>query len=137
MASSLSFSAQVSDIVRQNEVLVDALIKQSTQDVIEDAQTPVAKGGRMRVVTGFLRASGQLSLTGMPSGPERGTDGQSYDQSTENIHATLAGVTAGDTLYYGWTAAYAGPREFHDGFLAGALQKWQQIVDKNVRLLEE
>lgn len=91
----------------------------------------------MRVDTGFLRSSGQISLTGMPSGPTRGekTEPNSYSPSTENVTATLSGVVAGDTVYYGWTAVYAGPREFHDGFLSGALQKWQAIVDKHCKEL--
>jgi hypothetical protein len=132
----LNFSAQVADIVRRNEAKCDALVKASIQDVVEDAQTPVAKGGRMRVDTGFLRASGQMSLTGMPTGPTRNESGAPVAASDANVFATLAGVNAGDTVYYGWTAAYAAAREFHDGFLSGALQKWQQIVNKNAELLK-
>ena len=126
----LSFSAQVSDIVRRNEAKCDALIKMSVQDVIEDAQTDVGHGGRMRKDTGFLQVSGQISLSGMPSGPERGDPNGNYSYNDANIQLTLSGVKAGDTIYFGWTAAYAAPREFYDGFLSGAVQKWQAIVNK-------
>lgn len=125
----INFKAQVDEIVRQNKTKIDALIRQSVNDLVEDAQVSTAKGGRMRVDTGFLRNSGQMSLTGMPSGPTRGDEGKSYSEPV--YQATLARVKAGDTIYFGWTAAYAGPREFHDAFLEGALQKWQQIVTVN------
>jgi hypothetical protein len=136
MANTLKFSAQVADIVKRNSAKADSLIKMSIQDVIEDAQTPVAKGGRMRVDTGFLRASGQLSLTGMPSGPERGAPGATYNPSDANLILGIAGLKAGDTIYFGWTANYAAAREFHDGYLAGAVQKWQQIVNKYAEQLK-
>lgn len=137
MVTKLDFSAQVSDIVKRCEIRMDALVKQSVQDLIDDAQTPVAKGGRMRVDTGFLRASGQLSFTGMPSGPNRPEDGATGFQWSENISVSLAGYKSGDTIYFGWTAEYAGVREFYDGFLAGAVQNWQKIVDRNAKALIE
>lgn len=133
----LNFSAQVSDIVRRNEIKVDALIKTAVQDVIDDAQLSDDKGGRMRVDTGFLRASGQISLTGMPSGPERGEATGTYNPADENVALTLAGVKAGDTVYFGWTANYAAAREFYDGFLSGAVQKWQRFVDAACKRLSE
>lgn len=137
MVTTLNFSAQVSDIIKRCEIRTDALIKQSVQEVIEDAQTDTGSGGRMRKDTGFLKASGQISLSGFPTGPERGSPNAAYQWSAENINVTLAGVKAGDTIWFGWTAAYAGPREFYDGFLSGAVQKWQLIVNKNAaRLLE-
>lgn len=89
------------------------------------------KGGKMRVDTGFLRASGQLSLTGMPSGPVRGDKNGSYTFDRTIAETTLNGVTAGDTVFWGWTANYAKYREAYDGFLISAVQQWQAIVNKN------
>ena len=43
----------------------------------------------------------------------------------------IAGAEIGDTVYVGWTANYARPREYRDGFLASAAQKWPDFVDKN------
>lgn len=128
-----NFEAQVSDIVRRSNIKLDAVIKGSLQDLVIEANTPVAKGGKMRVDTGFLRASGHMSLTGMPSGPSRGDDKETYAPSDSNVALTLAGVEAGQTVYFGWTAAYAAARESKDGFLESALQNWQKIVDVNCR----
>lgn len=133
MSDSKSFTAQVDEIILRNSKKVDALIRASINDVIDDAQLSKAKGGRMPVDTGFLRASGQLSLTGMPSGPTRDMSDKTYTEPT--FTATLAGATAGDTLFFGWTAVYAGKQEYVNGYLSGALQKWQSIVAKNVEKL--
>lgn len=127
------FTADVEAIVLASEKRMLALIRQSVQDVVEDAQTPVAKGGRMRVDTGFLRASGRMSLTGLPQGPVRGdnTDPGSYTYDENNVIATLGQTQIGSTIYFGWTANYAKYREAYDGFLDAALQNWQKIVDRN------
>lgn len=128
-----NFEAQVSDIVKRSKIKLDAVIKGSLQDLVNEAQTPVAKGGKMRVDTGFLRASGHMSLTGMPTGPSRGDDSATYAPSDQNVTLTLAGLEIGNTAYFGWTAAYAAARESKDGFLESALQNWQKIVDANCK----
>jgi hypothetical protein len=106
--------------------------------VINDAQTPVAKGGRMRVDTGFLRASGQLSLTGMPSGPVRGDANAKpfeYGDGTKITPVALILVQAslGTNIFWGWSADYARARESKDGFLRLAVQRWPEYVDNAVR----
>jgi hypothetical protein len=133
-----SFKAQVDAIVKKDVAKMDAVVKGSLQDLITEAQTPTGKGGNMRVDTGFLRASGQASLSGMPSGPTRGEskDPDSYQPSEANKAAAISGLKPGGTLWFGWSAVYAAAREFKDGFLAGALQNWQKIVDANVRKLK-
>lgn len=133
------FSAQVDDIISTVDARMNALVKQSLQDVIDDAQTPVAKGGRMRVDTGFLRASGQASLNGMPSGPTRGErkEPDSYKYNDNSVIATIGKLKLGNIFFFGWTANYAKYRELYDGFLETALQKWPQIVAENVRKIKE
>lgn len=128
-----SFSAQVDDAIANSNKNLLILIQSSVQDVVHMAQTPVAKGGRMRVVTGFLWSSGQASLTGVPSGPTRGslTDENSYQFDASLASLTIAKMEIGSTLHFGWTADYAKYREMHDGFLETALQQWPQIVDRN------
>jgi len=134
----LKFTAQVREkIVEPNKMKLDALIRDSIQDVIDEAQLSDDKGGKMRIDTGFLRASGQLSYTGMPTGPERGTKDGTYQWDAGNIELALSTATIGDTIFFGWSAAYAAAREFHDGFLSSAVQRWQIIVDKNVRRLND
>lgn len=122
-----NLSATVNSFVAETQLRMTALAMQATQDLIEQVQTPVAKGGKMRVDTGFLRASGQMSLTGMPSGPARGDADKTY--SSDFSIADLAGFQLGQTIYFGWTAEYAKYREAYDGFLISGIQNWQAIVN--------
>lgn len=125
-----NFSAVVEGFVTETEKRMIALAKQSTTNLIEIVQTPTAKGGKMRVDTGFLRASGQMSLTGLPSGPARGDPDKKYTWNKANAVADFAGFTLGQTIYFGWSANYATYREAYDGFLISGIQQWQSIVDK-------
>ena len=124
-----TFTAQVKRINSRNLRKIEAVVKQSAQEVFADAQLPVAQGGRMRVDTGFLRNSLQTSLNG-------GTALSGADSYVLKI----AEMSLGDTLFGGWTADYALAREFGargqspDFFMRGAAQKWPQIVAKNARL---
>jgi len=134
-----TFSADVDDIIKKSKKNMLILVKQSLQDVIHEVQIPVAKGGKMRVDTGFLRASGQASLVGFPSGPGRGElkAPNSYGYDTGPVIATIGQLQLGQTLYFGWTARYAKYRELHDGFLESGLQNWSQIVAKNAREIKK
>lgn len=135
-----SFAADVSQIVNAtNEKLLDVM-KQSLKDVVENSQTPTSKGGKMRVDTGFLRASGRASLEGWPSGngvrPADAPVGQ-YTGIYDNfdgtaLNAVLINMNLGDTFYWGWVANYAPVREVYDGFMDSALQNWGRIVAFNI-----
>lgn len=130
------FSAQVDDFIRKSKARMIAVAKGSIQTTINNAQIPVAKGGRMRVDTGFLRASGRISFSGLPSGPSRpptGSEPNSFNWVGDGALASLAGMKLGDTIYFGWTAEYAQYREMYDGFLGTQLQNWQKTVDAEVR----
>lgn len=137
-----SASAQLEDIIAATEKRMIAVVRLSLQDVINEAQQSVYKGGRMRVDTGFLRASGQASLTGMPSGPTRGEKKEpgAYDKGDDAISATvqtsLQNLEIGNTFYFGWTAEYARYREVFDGFLEGALRHWGRIVAFNTDIVK-
>ena len=131
-----SFEAQVSDIVKRSKRKLTAVMRQSVADVIEDAQTPRRRGGRMRVQFGFLRASGQASLTGLPTGPTRNDDEREVDYDEVNTVATIGTFDVGNTFFFGWTAVYAAPREVHDGFLEGAIMNWSDIVARNVEKVQ-
>ncbi len=65
--ATLSFSAAVAQWADKVEGAVEAIFKEATQEVVEEMQTPVGQGGRMRVDTGFLRASLLASSTAMPA----------------------------------------------------------------------
>lgn len=131
-----SFTAQIDAIILKNKTACDLLIRQSVNDVIDDAQTPRAKGGSMPVDTGFLRNTGDLGLNGIPSGPDRpAADAEpgSYEWNDGKVVATLAGAEAGDTLFWSWSAIYANRMNNMYGFLDKAVQKWPQIVAKRCR----
>lgn len=143
-----NLAADIEDFVEVCDKRMVALMRQSLSDVIDNAQLAAGKGGRMRVNTGFLRASGQASLTGMPTGPIRGelTEPGAYrsvDKYSDTVKVALligehsGGMKLGDTFYFGWTAAYAQYRELFDGFLEGALQHWHRIVAFNTDTIRE
>lgn len=116
-----------------------AVARDAINSVVEQANTPVSKGGRMRVDTGFLRASGVAELNQIPSGPTEGRarsageTGEIYHPDSGNLNLILAKMKLGDTVFYGWTARYAKYRETYDGFLETALQNWQSIVNVSIR----
>ena len=108
-----------------------AIFRESVQRTIEEAQTPVAKGGKMRVDTGFLRGSGAASLTGMPTGPRRPIEeGATFDFLGDGVTLTIGRAQLGDTIFFGWSAEYARAREAQDGFLRSAAQNWRPTVAK-------
>lgn len=126
-------------VIRTKERLL-AVVKQAIADTIEEAQTPVAKGGRMRVKTGFLRASGVAALNAAPQGPGRGdpkAPDNSYTWAGEAVNKVLAELKIGDAFYFGWTARYAKYREVYDGFLETALQNWQSNIDRAVAIFKD
>lgn len=124
------FSAQVHKIIRRNSALMELVFLESTQRTIKIAQTPKAKGGKLPLDTGFLRASGRTSLTGMPTGPTRGEKDQIYT-SPETV--TFSGVKLGMSVFFGWTAVYARRQNLYNGFLDHAVKSWQKTVDGVVR----
>lgn len=126
----MAFSRQVRRFTANYRRRANAVFKQSVQDVAQHASVPVAQGGRMRVDTGFLRNSIRGAIGTLPSGPsQRG--GASNSGALEDVTLVLAGAEIGDTVYVGWTANYARFREYKDGFLSAAAQKWPDFVNKN------
>jgi hypothetical protein len=125
-----NLKTQIDDFVINSNERMLAVVRQSISEVVEEAQTPVAKGGRMRVKTGFLRASGIATLNTLPSGQSKGDPKGSYTWKGESINVVLAQIKIGDVFFFGWTARYAKIREVYDGFLETSLQNWQSHVDK-------
>lgn len=78
-----------------------AIARASVEDVLEDAQRPVANGGRMPVLTGILRNS----LTVDINGTGRLTGDESYILKAPELEL-------GDIFHAEWTAEYAAPVEF-------------------------
>ncbi|MCG8447862.1 MAG: HK97 gp10 family phage protein [Hyphomicrobiales bacterium] len=132
-----SFSAQVGDWVQKSERRMEAVFKESTQRVIEEAQKTRKEGGRMRVDTGFLRASLMASTAAMPllragARPAPNTPDNSVLYESDQVALVIAGAGVGDTIYAGYTAEYAAARESKDAFVTSAALKWQQIVNQVV-----
>ena len=129
-----SFSQEIKDNIRKYEKRINATAKESVQDTVRLAQTPRGRGGRMRVLTGFLRASIAAALGRMPSGESSNPDGTTYRVGDsidgDSVAATLLrwNPSSGDPIYIGWTANYARPREYRDGFLRGAVEEWDTTV---------
>lgn len=126
-----NLSAAVEDFVKESEARMLAVMRQSLADVVENSQTPTREGGRMRVDTGFLRASGRANLNGWPSGESVrpiGAKPNQFSYNGEAVTATLLKMKFGDTFHYGWTAEYAPIRELYDGFLEASLQNWSRYV---------
>ena len=131
-----TFHAQVSEHVANYERRMLATFRGSTQDLAEEVTRPVAKGGRMRVKTGFMRASLMASTSAMPyidagARPPSTAGDNSFDLNDSEIILTIAGAQLGQTIFLGFTASYAGYREALDAFVATAAQRWPDIVRVN------
>lgn len=106
-----------------------AIVRESSQRLIEQAQTTRGNGGNLPIDTGFLRASGQASLAGLPYGPSQ--QGEAMGQFDYTF--VIAQMQLGNTLWFGWTANYAIFMEFKYGFMRLAAQNWQSIVNQVAR----
>lgn len=134
-----SFSKQIAAIVDRNVKVLEAVAKQSINDLVIRAQLQgpsVAnpgggKGGDMPVDWGFLRASGAASLSGFPSGPSVNPKTTKYEWEDTNTIAVIGRMKLGDTFYFGWTAEYAVAMNVRYGFMDKAVQNWQTYVRKN------
>ena len=144
ISNKLSFQKQVDDWTKKSDARLQAVFQESTQDLIDIAQKPKAKGGNMPVLDGFLRNSGVAALNSVPTGPSRAPKGYrdtDWDASASAI--VIASANIGDRVVFGWTAEYARRMEYGfsgkdslgrtynqkgNGFMRLAAQKWQFIV---------
>ena len=130
------FSNKIRQFREQYRKRYRATARLAVSDTIRMAQRTTGEGGRMRVQTGFLRASVQGAINHMPSGPTSNEDNKQYAGGTqvagEPIAVTLAkwDPLKGQVLFIGWTANYARPREYKDGFLRGSVEMWDSTVDR-------
>lgn len=129
------FSALVTDQVRMVERRLEAVVKTSSIELINIAQRSRFKqGGRVPVVTGFLRSSGRVGIGGLPKGPIKGREGKEYNWDSDgqaDMLLKIANTRPGDRIYFGWTAIYARRMEAMYGFQRGAAEQWQAVVAKN------
>lgn len=130
------FETQIDNFVINTQARLLAVMRTAISRTIDDAQTPTAKGGKMRVDTGFLRASGQASLEGIPAGPSKPVKDTAYAYNGDALNVVLAKMQIGDSFFWGWTAKYAKYREAYDGFLEASLQNWQTRVNAVVNIFK-
>lgn len=129
------FGAQVEAMTKKYQKQMRVLLRESAQATVSLAQRIEKEGGRMRVDTGFLRASINASVGAMPIGISVNPDPKTKDAfkyTGDSISMALLKWQPGETLYIGWTANYARPREYRDGFLRGAVEQWDGTVKKIV-----
>ena len=129
-----SFGKDVANLVKKYEKRIRATAKEAVQETVAGAQTPQGRGGRMPIVTGFLRGSIVGAVGSMPSGQTQ----PASDRPTvagDGIAAALLrwNPERGETLYVGWSAVYARAMEYRYGFMRGAADKWPATVDRVAR----
>lgn len=125
------FGEQVRAFAEKAKQRQEVIFRESAQRVMEQANTPIAQGGRMPVDTGFLRNSVVASTSGVP-------DGGSGPPAL-----VFAQMEVGQTVWAGWTARYALRMEYGfygedklgrvyaqagNGFMRAAAQNWAFIV---------
>ena len=125
-----TFTAQIKAFTDRAHEKLEAVVKQSAQEVFSIAQTPVAQGGRMPVDTGFLRNSLVAEL-----------NGATVSGGVDAYVLAVASMDLGDVVFGGWTANYARFQEYgaqgREGrfFMLGAAQQWQAIVARNAEAI--
>ena len=108
---------------KKTEKRIDAVLKDATQSVIAVAQQTKAKGGRMPVITNFLRDSLESSIAGGAK-----VDGE------ESYILVAGNMKGGDLATFVWRAEYAAAvnngRNGRPGahFVEGAVDQWTAIV---------
>ena len=115
------------------------ITKMATQALFHDVLRPVAKGGRMRVDTGFLRASARVTLhtpdLSQIKHPDPGGETR-YTMDDGAIGLTINRMRSGDTVYMMFTANYARHREYGangqapDMFVRFHTNQWQEYVNE-------
>lgn len=129
MTDNRKFIADVEQFAKLTSEDLLRVARQSMQDTVRDAQTPVAQGGSMPVDSGFLRNSLVTEVNARP-----------VSEGADSFLLGISQLELGDTLSVAWTADYAVPRHYAVGVGQGgglwrdmAAQKWEMTVRKNAR----
>lgn len=135
-----TFSAQIDAWTRKSKARMEAVAKTATQELFIEVLRPMKQGGRMRVVTGFLRASFQASLDAPVNLSVANPDPENGEFSTDlgAILLVIDGADLGQTIYGAFTANYARPREYGargqapDAFVLTNAQRWPEFVQEAI-----
>lgn len=133
------FASAVDQWALQTEQRLEAVVKTAAQDVASEMIRPVGAGGRLRVDTGFLRASLRSSTSAPPQIDPSNQPGAGAGFGDPDVALTILGAAIGQPIYLGFTASYAAHREYGangqapDGFVRGAAEQWPSLVNGAVR----
>lgn len=116
--------AQIPDVIAKYERRIEAVVKESAMRVAVEVKR------RTRFKTGFLRASLLASTDMMPviDRNARPAPDSIHAEDNTQIALVIAGASLGKPIYLGFVAAYARPREYHDGMVRLTAQRWPAIV---------
>jgi len=146
------FTASIEQWVLNTKGFVEAVIKESTQEVVRLMKVPVSAGGNMPVDTSFL----QNSLVGVegtvipPMDPSATGKGGPVMGNATAVESLIANWTPGVSMSFGFIAIYAARQNYgftgtdslgrnynQPGrhFVDLAVQQWPQIVENSQRRL--
>jgi hypothetical protein len=147
------FTASIEKWVLDSKVFVEAVIKESTQEVVRLMKVPVSAGGNMPVDTSFLQNS-LVGVQGMvipPMDPTQKGNGMPPDIGNATaIESLIANWEPGMSMSFGFIAIYAARQNYgftgtdslgrnynQPGrhFVDLAVQQWPTIVENNQRRL--
>jgi len=135
-----SFAAGVKEWVAETKERRLAVRNESAQRIVEIMQTPMAFGGRMRVDTGFLRASLRAAIgTANFATMAKPAEGLKFSYDASAVSLVILGAEITDPIEVVYTANYALAREYNphgqtpDRFVALAAQQWVRVVDEVCR----
>ena len=132
----MTFTADINKFISSSNDRIEAVFKQSIQEVIQEAQADYNKGGFTPIDTSFLINSGQAAIGRVPIGPDEKPENYTVQQwNAGETVTTINRWRVGETLYFGWTANYARAMENRYMFMRKAAQGWQYTVAKNAGLL--
>jgi len=136
-----TFHGQVSEAVAKSKRKMHAVWGESIQDLAEEVTTPIANGGNMPKVTGFLQNS-FVTTTGAPPAidpdavPPPDTAPNTYTFNIGSVTEVLATADMTDTIHLRFTAAYARVQEHRFGFVRLPAQDWPRIVKVRAKQVE-
>jgi len=133
----MSFDDQIKRLNAKYKKRMRATARTAVQDLRNEIIATRGEGGRLRIDTGFLRASFGWDVGNLPSGPTDNDGRQNFGSDETLTGVPLAVALArwdfNQPLFGGFTANYARIREAKDGFVRGGTEKWDRIVDSAAR----
>jgi hypothetical protein len=146
----MNFAASVDQFATKTKTKIERVFTEAAVAVVDNMQTigislayPSGQGGYLPVDTGWLQNSIRVSFVSMPQidpnsfPPEGAGSGLGLHLIRWNEEITFAEIRAaeiGQTIFVGYTAAYAAYQEYASpsikGFVRKAAQRWPQIVEQ-------